>query len=132
MELDDRIGEDVAHVDLAALLLDQRMLVHHEPADVRKEEAPVRVVRIGVRLRVFVVHPVVAHPVVDGVLAGHGEAQGENDAQRQFCLVRPVRPHAMHTARHPEAANAAHNEACERLGLETVQIMGIHNGECNE
>lgn len=68
MELNDGIGQDVAHIDSSALLQHFGMLLQHQPADVGEEEAAIGVVRIGIGLRVFVVDSVVADPVVKRVL----------------------------------------------------------------
>lgn len=70
MELHHRIGLDVRHVDQATLFDALRVFPQHQPPHVGIQEAPVRVVRVAVRFRVLVVDPVIAHPVVDGVLAG--------------------------------------------------------------
>jgi hypothetical protein len=41
MELNDWIGEDIAHINGAALLDDLGMLQQHQPADVGEEESAV-------------------------------------------------------------------------------------------
>lgn len=82
MELDHGIGQDIAHVDLLALMEHVRVFVHHQPAAVREPEAPVRVVGVSIGLRVLVVDTMIPHPVEDGVLAGNGEADGKDDPQR--------------------------------------------------
>lgn len=45
-----------------------RMLFHHQPADVGEEEAAVAVVRIRVRVCVFMMHPMISHPIENFVL----------------------------------------------------------------
>ena len=112
VELHDRIAHDVGHIDQPALLDALRMLAQHQPADVRVQEAPVRVVWITVRFRVLVVDAMVPHPVVDRVLAGDRVAAHQDDAQRQLRLVRPVAPEAVYAARHPEPGTAADEETC--------------------
>lgn len=62
---DDAVLLQVAHVDLLAGALDGRVRRQHQPAHVREEEAAARVVGVGVRLGVAVVHPVVQHPRPD-------------------------------------------------------------------
>lgn len=79
MELDYRIAGDVSHVDEPAFLDAFGVLSQHKPADVCVQEAPVGVMWIAVRLRVLVMDAVVAHPVVDGVLAGDRVAAHQND-----------------------------------------------------
>jgi hypothetical protein len=59
---DDGVGQQVAHVHLASTLLHFRPRRQHQPADVREPEASPSVVRVCVRLRVLVVHPVVLGP----------------------------------------------------------------------
>lgn len=110
MELHDRILEDVGHVQQLALANHLRMLVHHQPADVRKEEAPIRVVRISVRLGELVVHSMVAHPVEQWILAGQRETQHQDNAERCLRLVRSMAPQSMCTAGDTEAAKATHQE----------------------
>lgn len=80
MELHNRILQYITHVEQLALAHHLRVLVHHQPADMCEEEAAIRVVRIGVRLGELVVHAMVAHPIVDRILAGQREAQHQDDA----------------------------------------------------
>ncbi|KAH9395148.1 hypothetical protein TYRP_005219 [Tyrophagus putrescentiae] len=60
-----------------------------------KEEAPPRVMRIGVGLRVGVVRPVVAAPLVEVVLQGEHVTEGEEEAQRGGGPKRSMRPEAV-------------------------------------
>lgn len=108
MELNDGIVVDVAHVQQTPFSQHFRMLMHHKPADVRKEEASIRVVWIGVSFREFVVHAMVANPFVNGILAGQCEAQHQNDAQRRVRFVRSMCPETMGAAGHTETTNTAH------------------------
>lgn len=87
-----RVGHHVAHVDAQAVLRHVGVLLAHQPAAVGEEETPLNVHRVGIRLRVLVVHTVVSGPDKDAILVGHGVAEGEKDAQRQFGLVRSVGP----------------------------------------
>lgn len=66
--IDHRIGQHVGQVDFTADAFDVRMLFAHKPSAVREEETSHRVYRIGVGLRVLVVHSVVTTPLVDRVL----------------------------------------------------------------
>lgn len=68
MELDDWILQDIRHVDLTTATQNFRMLEHHKPAHVGEEESTVGIVRIGIRLRVLVVDPMVTNPVVKSIL----------------------------------------------------------------
>lgn len=61
---DDPVDLQVAHVDRLALRDHLRVRRQEQPADVREEEAPPCVVRVGIRLRVFVVDSVVVRPGV--------------------------------------------------------------------
>lgn len=79
VKLDYRITGDVSHVDESAFLDAFRVLSQHKPPDVCVQEASVRVMWIAVRLRVLVMDAVIAHPVVDGVLAGNRVAAHQND-----------------------------------------------------
>lgn len=58
----------VVEFELAPFLDDVGVFAHQQPADVREEEAPHGVVRVGLRLRVLVVNPVVSSPFVDIIL----------------------------------------------------------------
>lgn len=62
LEHDDRIGFEVPHVDHLPLGHHRRMRRQHHPTDVRKEEPPIAIVRIGVRLGELVMHAVVMGP----------------------------------------------------------------------
>ncbi len=44
------VGQQVIELQLASFLNDVRVLAHQQPADVREEEAPHGVVRVGVGL----------------------------------------------------------------------------------
>lgn len=111
MELDDRIRENVAHVDLLSLAHYIRMLVHHQPPTVGEPKATIRVMGISVCFRVFMMHTMVPDPVVNCVLAGHGEAHGQDHPQRQLGFVRLVRPHAMNSTGHSETGHSAHEKS---------------------
>ena len=89
---------EVGHVDGLAGLHDGRVLPHHQPTNVGKEEATVGIVGISHGLTALVVEParkykkdgapskdlvvpVVATPGVDRVLAGHGVRHQQQHAQ---------------------------------------------------
>jgi hypothetical protein len=63
-----RIGEQIVQGYARAFARHIRMLFHEQPADVSEKEAALGIVRIGVRLRVFVVHPVISTPLIYGIL----------------------------------------------------------------
>ncbi|KAK3908326.1 Phospholipase A1-II 6, partial [Frankliniella fusca] len=75
---------DVAHVDRLADAAHVGVLLHHEPAHVREEEAPGRVDGVRVRLSELVVHAVVAGPLPDGVVVRDGVA--EDKARDKACV----------------------------------------------
>lgn len=110
MELYDGIVVDVAHVKHATFSQHFWMLVHHKPANVRKEEASIRIVRIGISFREFMMHTMIANPFVNGVLARQCEAQHQNDTHGSLCFVRSMGPEAMGATGHTESANTAHQE----------------------
>lgn len=64
MELNDRVIQDVGHVQHVAFSDYIRVLVHHQPADMGKEETTIAIVWIGISFGEFVVHTVIAHPIV--------------------------------------------------------------------
>lgn len=82
LEPDNRVGLQVAHVDGFALLDALRVAFAHKPADVREEETPLRVVRIGVGVGELVVRPVIPTPLIDRRLKAHCLKEG----QQQFEL----------------------------------------------
>lgn len=79
LEHDVRVGVEVRHVYLLSVLEDFRVLAHAQPADVRKPEAAIGVVRVGVGVRVLVMLPVVTHPDPEAVLAGQRVHVQQND-----------------------------------------------------
>lgn len=68
MELNDRVCQDIAHVDSSALLEDQWVLLQHQPSNVGKEEAAIGVVRIGIGFRVLMMNSMISDPIVKCVL----------------------------------------------------------------
>lgn len=112
MELDDGVVVDVAHVKHATFSQHFRMLIHHKPADVSKEEASIRIVGIGIGFGEFVVHTMVANPFVDRILTGQCKAQHQNHTQRSLCFVRPMCPKTMGAAGNAKSANTAHQKTC--------------------
>lgn len=71
LEHDERVSFQVRHVDELALGDDVGMFAAHEPSDVREEEAPLRVVRVAVRVAVAMVLAMVSNPDVQAVLRKH-------------------------------------------------------------
>jgi len=59
----DRIRGDVAHVHLLAVFLDRRMMLHHQPTDMREEEAAISVMRIRASVRESVMRSMNADPL---------------------------------------------------------------------
>ena len=68
MELYDRILQDIRHVNLTTTSQNLRVFVHHQPANMGKEKSAIRIVRIGIGLRVFMVNAMIANPVIQSVL----------------------------------------------------------------
>jgi hypothetical protein len=68
LELDHRVGQYVAHVNLPTPPQDLWVLFLHEPAHVGEEQPAMRVVWVSVCVTELVVHPVISHPVEDRVL----------------------------------------------------------------
>lgn len=75
MESHDWIFHDVAQIEHSAFAHHLWMLVHHEPANVGKEEATIRIMWIGISLWEFMVHTMITNPFVDWILPGYGKAQ---------------------------------------------------------
>ena len=68
LELNHRIGQDVAHVDLFPTSQHLGVFLLHQPSDVGEEESASRVVRVRVCLAELVVDPMVSDPIEDRVL----------------------------------------------------------------
>ena len=68
LELNHRIGQDVAHVNFFPTSHHLRMFLLHQPSDVGEEESAGRVVRVSVCLAEPVVDPMVSDPLEDRVL----------------------------------------------------------------
>lgn len=68
MESQQRVFCNVRHVDGFAPPVDLGMFTLHQPADVREEKSSIGIVRVGVCLAEFVMHPVVPDPFRYGVL----------------------------------------------------------------
>lgn len=83
------------------------MLLAEQPTHVGEEEATTRVVGIGVCVGKLVMHTMIACPLPDAVLEGERLAQHEENAQRQLCLVRLVRPQTMHARRDTQTPQEA-------------------------
>jgi len=99
------------------------VLLHEQPPDVRVEKAASRVVRVRIRLRVLVVHAVVARPVENRALVGNAVRQHEEEPHAPVGLVGTVRPEAVHAASDPEAADRPQDESeeeCLPLHVEAV------------
>lgn len=65
LKSDNRVSHQVSHIDGLALRKYFGVLANEKPAHVRKEDAPLGVVRICVAVAEFVMHPVIARPLID-------------------------------------------------------------------
>lgn len=79
-----------------------RMFFGEKPTHMRKKEASGGVVRIRVRLRKFVMNPMISGPVVGGILEGYRIENDQDEAQRPLGLVGSVRPESVGTASNPK------------------------------
>ncbi len=59
------------------------------------EETPICVVGVGIRVRPFVVAPVIPAPLKDARLQGHSVEAHEKDAQTEASFEGAMRPQAM-------------------------------------
>jgi hypothetical protein len=62
------IGFEIGHVNALSLFFDGGMLPTHEPSNVRKEEASIRIVGICVRFGKLVMDPMVPTPFMNVIL----------------------------------------------------------------
>lgn len=67
--------QQVAELQLAPFLDDIGVFAHKQPANVREEEPPHGVVRVGICLWIFVVNPVVSSPFEDIILPGSSKGR---------------------------------------------------------
>lgn len=65
---DDRICLEITHINRGSFVNDIRVLADQEPAHVWEEEASLRVVRVRIRVREFMVDSVVPYPFVKVIL----------------------------------------------------------------
>lgn len=106
------VGLQVGNVQLATLGNHLRVLPAQQPADVREEETARRVVRVGVRLRVLVVHAVVPGPVHGAVLERDRVEHRQDNPQRQLGLVRAVGPESVGAGGDTESGHHVQDEGC--------------------
>lgn len=78
LENDDRVLQNIAHVDGFSAPFDFGMLLAQQPSDVGEKETAAGVVRISVRLAKFVVDAVISAPFVNVVLFVFGLGDGRN------------------------------------------------------
>lgn len=62
------VSQQVTEIQLLSFFKNIRVFAHQQPANVSKEETPASVVRVSVRLWIFVVNPVVSSPFKDIIL----------------------------------------------------------------
>lgn len=86
--------QQILHVNIAPESLHIRMFLAQQPTDVWEEEATLRVVRIGVRFRVAMMHAMVLTPMEHTVLQRGRLHCHQQYSQRQMCLVWSMRPEA--------------------------------------
>lgn len=91
------IGDTVAHINGFPFFIDFGTFGHHEPANVWEEESPTSVVRIGIAVLIFVMHPMIMHPHPDTILMGNCIEESQQKLQWPFGFVRFVRPQSMRT-----------------------------------
>jgi hypothetical protein len=92
LETQQRVGEQVGEVEFGALLADERMFAHQQPAHVREEEATIDVVWIGVGVRPFVMATMVAGPLDHVILNQIQDLKQKATQNEQFWLEFPRIP----------------------------------------
>lgn len=65
---DDRICQYITHIELTTLSNYIWMFFQHQPANVGKEKSPVAIMRIRIRIRIFMMHFMISNPVVRIIL----------------------------------------------------------------
>jgi hypothetical protein len=68
LKLTHGVGVQVGQVECATTFNDQRMFAHEQPTHVCEEEAALTVVRIGRRVRPFVMATMITRPLHDVIL----------------------------------------------------------------
>lgn len=106
---DHWVGFQVFHLDCATLGGHIRVLADHQPAHVREEKSPRRVVRVGVRVGELVVDPVVPDPFVYVVLESQSLEHGQQHSHRQTGAVAPVSPKPMGSDCYAQSATRRHH-----------------------
>lgn len=64
----NRISQYIAHIDLTTLLNHIWMFLRHQPTHMREKESSFTVMRIRIRICIFVVHPMISHPFKNVIL----------------------------------------------------------------
>lgn len=92
---DNKILLEIAHINRSPFADDIRMLTDQKPTHVRKEETPLRVVRIRVRVREFMMDSVIPHPLINMILESYGLQKHKDNSHRPFRFVRSVSPQSV-------------------------------------
>lgn len=88
------------------------MLPAHQPANVRKEEASVRIVWISIRVRILVVLSVVTYPHPETVLPRQRVHVKQEDAHPPVRLERSMGPQSVRAHCHSLARRVDQPERC--------------------
>lgn len=92
LEHDVRIGIEVGHVDLFAVLEDFWVFAHAQPADVRKPKAAVGVMRVCIGVGIFVMLAVISNPNPKAILTSERMHVQQDDFQPALCFEGSVAP----------------------------------------
>lgn len=71
LEQNNGVSKEITDIQLLSFFRHIRVFTNKQPTDMGKEEPSGGVVRVSIRLRVFVMHPVIPRPLVDVVLRRH-------------------------------------------------------------
>merc|ERR1719431_203935 len=95
----------IAEIYLPPFLLHLRVFSTEQPANVRKEKAPVRIVGIGVGLRILMMNPMISGPLDNVILQRGSLKDNENETEGERRFERAMRPQTMRSGRYPDATH---------------------------
>jgi hypothetical protein len=106
----DGVTLQIRHIHLLPVLLDIGVLLAHEPANVRKEEATAGIVWVSIAVRELVVNAMISHPLVYAVLECDRLPERKENSERNIGFVCTVGPQTMSTGRDSIATKNSPNE----------------------
>lgn len=112
LEHNDCVLFQIGHRDVFPFCLHIRMLPQHQPTHVREKETAFRIMRVGICIGVFMMHPMISNPFMNAVLECNQIRYGQKESQLPLCFVRFVCPESMRTRCYAERSNRTVRVTC--------------------